>query len=521
MVTRKATSSGGGRNRRNAQPGSATGKSKEAAPALKFFGGTPIKVGPPKEKAKPKKETATASSAPQVERPTVKRESGQMAFTGRFRESAVATAGDGRRFGVTLIQEGLGNLNDAFYYTAQAIESCVPIFEGKKFFVDHPTSVEEEVHPERSVRDVAGYFENLKVELDDDGRANLNGDCVLLQGRSVDHFRALMLENLDYAKKHPGQCLIGLSINASGDFETVEMSKFIASETIPESAMAKLMEAKAAGVSVIHPVREMKSAFSCDLVTEPGAGGSINTLMEGAKKMEKKEESKQEEGKKHEGADGAMEHDDEQQDKELIKSELKKHLGIGDDDKPSEEEEAAMHQAYEESKAMGMDHEEAMKCAGYNLKMAKHLQAKAKESDDGTKAGADAFGAKPKAVGDAGHAKDQHSEAKKESAAGTHRDVKLAAEVAALRAELDSRKLDEHIDKTMRESKLPSAATKKFRECIKGVKTVKEVDEKFAVFSEAYRMGGAADSGLILSVERAGGSDGAEGGLSFADCLEE
>jgi hypothetical protein len=298
--------------------------------------------------------------------------------------------------------------------------------------------------------------------------------------------------------------------------------------------MAKLMEAKAMGITEIKPVREMKSAFSCDLVTEPGAGGRIDTLMEGAK-MAKQKQAKQEEdgdlnkakqkqagdgdggaGGKDGGADGG--HADADQDKALIAQQLKKHLGLDDDSDPSEEEEAAMHQAYEESKAMGMEHEEAMKCAGYNLKMAKHLQTKQTEaSSDGKGEGGDAFKPKPKPVGGAGAvpAKDQV-----ESNRGNH-DVKLAAEVASLRGKLDAIELRDHIDSSLRESKLPMAASKKFRECLKGVKSKKEVTEKLNVFKEAFRLGGEADGGgFILGAEKTNGA-GSDDGMNFADCVEQ
>lgn len=495
---------------------------------------------------KGKKESVSASAAPQVLRacesgckhdgkmksclkPRTKRESATIGFTGRIREAAAeAKQGDGRRFSVTLLQEGLGNLSDCYYYTAGAIDSCVKLYEGKKFFVDHPTKLDEENHPERSVRDVAGYFENLRNDKNEDGRSNLAGDLVLINGPSVDHFRSLMIEELEYAKKHPESSLIGLSINANGDFDTIPLDQFLETENIPDSCLEKLKEAQAMGITQVKPVREMKSAFSCDLVTEPGAGGSINTLLEGAKSMAKKIDSKEDEAKvppqAEAGSDGGDsgagggDHPDADQDKELIAQELKKHLGLGDDDQPSEEESAMMHQAYEAaSKGMGMEHEEAMKCAGYNLKMAKHLQAKQAEAD-GKDEGAPAFGAKAKAPGDAGSVskKDQV-----ESNKGGHRDVKLAAEVASLRTQLDALELEKFTDISLRESKLPMAATKKLRECLKGVRTKKEVTEKLNVFKEAYRLGGEADGGgLILGAEKTTGADSGEG-MSFADCVQE
>jgi hypothetical protein len=79
-----------------------------------------------------------------------------------FTDEAVKT---GARFRVALIQEGLGNLRDGFYYTKQALESAVPAFEGKKAYADHPSRSEESDRPERSVRDIVGHYENLKLEI--------------------------------------------------------------------------------------------------------------------------------------------------------------------------------------------------------------------------------------------------------------------------------------------------------------------------------------------------------------------
>jgi hypothetical protein len=465
---------------------------------------------------KPKKESVAVKKQ-------IKRESAKVKFTGRLREqNGITSMGDGVRFSSTLLQEGMGNLGDCYYYTADAIRSAPPIFEGKKFFVDHPTSSEEVEHPERSVRDVAGYFENLSVAVDDTGRSSLIGDVVVMKGQPYDQIRALMLESIDFAKKHPGQYLVGLSINANGDFETVPMEQFLTTESIPDPCKTKIMEAMAEGITTIKPVREMKSAFSCDLVTEPGAGGSINTLLEGKKQMAKQakqeeeeakkmEAQKQKEGDKDGGAAGDdKDHPDAEQDKKLIAQQLKKHLGLGDDDEPSEEESKLMHEAYENSMEMGLKHEEAMKCAEHNLKMAKHMQSKQKEA-----AGDEPESkVKPKAVGDAG------SVSKKDQVeSNRHRDVKLTAEVASLRAKLDSMERKEFLDKTLRESKLPMAATKKLRECLVNAKTQAEITEKLNVFKEAYRLGGEADGGgLILGAEKSYGT-ATEGGIDFSDCV--
>lgn len=101
-----------------------------------------------------------------------------------------------------------------------------------------------------------------------------------------------------------------------------------------------------------------------------------------------------------------------------------------------------------------------------------------------------------------------------------NRVVALVGEVARLRQEIDAWKLRDHTEKVLRESKLPMQATKKFRECLKGVKSIKEVNEKLALFKEAFSLRGeASDGSFIIQAEKQSdvesGSD-----LDFSDCVE-
>ena len=81
-------------------------------------------------------------------------------FITPLREATINANGDAR---VCIITTGLGNLRDRNYYTDEAITSCVSLFNGKQFFLDHPTETEESDRPERSVRDLAGYFYDTSV----------------------------------------------------------------------------------------------------------------------------------------------------------------------------------------------------------------------------------------------------------------------------------------------------------------------------------------------------------------------
>ena len=181
------------------------------------------------------------------------------------------------KFKVVLLQEGLGNFGDAFYYDKSALDSAVPIFTGTKIFADHPSAVEEEVRPERSVRDVLGHFENIKVETDKNDRAMLTGEVHVLPDKPFEWARALIRHAIDHSKKFPDQPFVGLSINASGDADETSIDEVM--KAAPSGAKPKLEEAKGMGIESVRVVRKIKDAISCDLVTEAGAGGGIVSVV--------------------------------------------------------------------------------------------------------------------------------------------------------------------------------------------------------------------------------------------------
>lgn len=475
------------------------------------------------------------------------RESGakSMRSRGSFVEAiGTESQGSGRRFRVVLLQEGMGNMEDCFYYTKKAIQSAVPIFEGAQFYVNHPAQSEETDRPERDVREIAGYFEKLSTQVAQDGRTQLAGDLVLLAGNAFDRERSLMVESIEYAQKHPGKDLVGLSINANGDFEEANLQNFMQMEDIPPGAMEKLNEALQRGITTIRPVNEMTSAVSCDLVTVAGAGGRINQLLEGRKNMEdetkkesekSKEEEKAKEAAKHEGEDGKDQsadpeggHPDASQDEELILNLMKKYLGDGF----SDEDKAMATEAVKHAKSMFPgDESEAMKCAGYNLKMAKHMQKSAKPADGqpapqekGLDGALDVHSPDPVHGGGGPATKLGHSESDKKASTLVEsykkEIVRLTGENARLKSDLEKERLEKFIDKTLRESKLPMSATKKFRETIKSARTEKEVTEKLAIFKEGFSLAGESESGFYIEPEKTMNAGG-EAGLSFKDCVEE
>lgn len=219
------------------------------------------------------KEADTSSAFPQM-----LNESEVKFKVSKIREAGLDKKDGSTIFEVILIQEGMGNFNDAYYYAAEALESALPLFDGAKIYADHPSLVEEETRPERSVRDVLGYYAETKI-LQENDRANIAAKVKILAGESYDWARNLMREAVKYKEKFPDRELIGLSINAAGASEELSIDEVIG--FAPDGAKPKLIEAKEQGIESVRVVREITRAISCDLVTEAGAGGKILKLIQG------------------------------------------------------------------------------------------------------------------------------------------------------------------------------------------------------------------------------------------------
>jgi hypothetical protein len=241
----------------------------------------------PKVSAEPAVESQAGSSAAGVQRAGVRESLKRLATTrrvtrepkGRFLERAAVDDGIGpTRFRCVLISEGLGNFKDAYYYSRDALVGAVPVFEGKKIFADHPSSSEESIRPERSVRDVLGHFEKIGIEESNDGTIKLVGDVVILGDKQYEWARGLLRHAVQYSRNFPDKDFVGLSINASGDAEERELEKVM--ESAPQSAKVKLVKAKEQGIERVRYVSTITEAVSCDLVTEAGAGGRILSMIE-------------------------------------------------------------------------------------------------------------------------------------------------------------------------------------------------------------------------------------------------
>ena len=411
---------------------------------------------------------------------------------------------------VVLIQEGLGNLSDVFYYSKEALTNAVNnrVFEGKKIFADHPSLTEEESRPERSVKDILGHFENIKLE-EVAGQTQLTGIVRILPGLAYDWVRSMFSGAIEYSKKYPGEDLIGLSINASGDAEEIPMQELL--NVAPQPCREKIQSAIDQGIDKARITRNITDAVSCDLVTAAGAGGKILKLMES--KMENEE-------KKKEVEELDPKHDDEQQDIELIKSMIKKYMG----DDAGEADEAEFKKTAEAYKKMGHSEEEAYKAAGKHMKAASIMAKKKSESEESEESEEGEEGKKEAGKKDEVPPKDKDGKPvdeeeeecfgkKKESA------VKLAARVSMLERELAKRDLKEYIESTLAKSGIERAATKNFREAAGEVKNKAEFDKMFKVFKAGFNSK-ASESFFFESNEKIVNMDHNDLGIDLSNCVE-
>ena len=422
----------------------------------------------------------------------------------------------GKKYEIVIIQEGLGNLKDVYYYSKQAIESAIKIFEGAAIYANHPGPSEEQEHPERTVEKKVGHIENTRVQKSDDGRFMCVGEAHILEGETYDWVRTLLNHSLKYQERYKDKDFIGFSINASGDSKDMDAEDLL--EEAPESAREKIQEAIAMGNETIRVVTEITDCVSCDLVTKAGAGGRVLKILEEDKVAKRKIREADGEEKKP--------HADEDQDKELISDMIKKHMG----DKSTEESMKAVHENAKAYMETGMEEEEAVKHAvaehkKETIKKEKQEAASHEEEEEGShheeeeahhEEGDDDMEKKegdqkpPVHESDKGTKKGNENLQESES-------IKLSARVALLESELKKERLGKYVDKKLAECGLPRLATKKFLETCGGeFASQKDFDLKFKIFSEAYKETASVD--YTTGNDKGGGGE-ATGSMSLADCV--
>jgi hypothetical protein len=168
---------------------------------------------------------------------------GYFAFLSDLTESELDSAEFVAR-GVTLIKPGFSSNVDKAgrprYYPADTLKAAAGVFEGTRAYANHPRRSDEKELPERDVRDIVGYYQNVKAA--DDGR--LRGDFHVV-GSAREWLWPLVTET---AKKPD---LVELSINALGNTKLadVEGRKSIVVESIVGANSVDVVTTGAAGGS--------------------------------------------------------------------------------------------------------------------------------------------------------------------------------------------------------------------------------------------------------------------------------
>lgn len=150
----------------------------------------------------------------------------------------------GSKWRVLLIQAGTSA--NRVHYPEDVLRRSAPLFEGTRAYADHPTRDEARTRPERSVRDIVGWYSDVRY---DPAVKGLTADFNVLP--SAGWLREGMLD----AYKRGKPDLFGFSINAQG------------------RKSGRVVEGG-------YLLEGIDSVRSTDVVTVPGAGGRVLDVLE-------------------------------------------------------------------------------------------------------------------------------------------------------------------------------------------------------------------------------------------------
>jgi hypothetical protein len=168
--------------------------------------------------------------------------------------SEAISGSEGKEWKVTLIKPGL-SANRTFY-PESVLAAAVDLFEGARAFIDHPPMDERVSLPERSVKDIAGWFEDVQFVPGE----GLQARFLVSEGQPW--LKNMMIDA--FKRGNPDLC--GFSIYAEGD------------------SKLERQDGKA-----LWWVEKLTGVASVDVVTSPAAGGRFLEL------IESQEDSKEEE----------------------------------------------------------------------------------------------------------------------------------------------------------------------------------------------------------------------------------
>lgn len=173
-----------------------------------------------------------------------------------------ASNGRGKTYkGVTIIRAGIGNKKDRNYYPPDVLKESAEsgVFEGLRAYIDHPDSVSEEILPERSIRDVGGLYRNTKFKESKNG-GRVVGDLHILGNHKW------LADMIDELIEIGASDKIGISINGRGQTKPARVKLAESGEEIDVNWLERFLDLR-----------------SADLVTEAGAGGGFQQLLESAR----------------------------------------------------------------------------------------------------------------------------------------------------------------------------------------------------------------------------------------------
>lgn len=159
---------------------------------------------------------------------------------------------------VVIITEGAGNKTDRNMYPREALRRSAHVFEGVKCFLDHPSSSDERERPERSVREVCGWFSNCRYA-EVNGKGAIVGKLNFTENRAGQDAKDLVKSAVRYQRQYPNsdKVLVGFSINAQGPSRQTDIDG-----------------------QPWNQVEAIDSAMSADLVTFPARGGRVLSMRE-------------------------------------------------------------------------------------------------------------------------------------------------------------------------------------------------------------------------------------------------
>ena len=166
----------------------------------------------------------------------------ELTHVASLREAKALEVGEKPRYHVQVLEVDKLGANRRIY-PRRVMEEAYPLYEGAKVYLDHPTKTEDTQRPERSVRDLVGYLENVGPDM--------SADLVVVNHKEE------VCPLIDEAIS-TGRDLVGLSHNILG--------------------LTRIERQKDGPVQVVEAVGKVRSV---DIVTEQAAGGRFREMLEG------------------------------------------------------------------------------------------------------------------------------------------------------------------------------------------------------------------------------------------------